>query len=125
LGAARRAKKAAINAAKMGKRIAVIERDGMVGGASVHTGSIPSKTLRHAILYLTGFTERAFYGRDYRLRERITREEIAGRLRIIVTHETHLVRAQFNRNRVTELDGMARFGREGLSGAFPVHSRHR
>jgi NAD(P) transhydrogenase len=81
----------------------VIERDGMLGGASVHTGTIPSKTLRHAVLYLTGFNERAFYGRDYRLRERITRDEIGNRVRMIVTRETDHVRAQFSHNRVAQL----------------------
>jgi len=81
----------------------------MVGGVSVHSGTIPSKTLRDAILYLTGFNERSFYGQDYRLRERISSEEIASRVRMIVTRETNLVRSQFNRNRVTELDGTARF----------------
>jgi NAD(P) transhydrogenase len=86
----------------------VIER-AMVGGASVHSGTIPSKTLRDAILYVTGFNERSFYGQDYRLRERISREEIATRVRMIVTRETHRVRSQFNRNRVAELDGTGRF----------------
>jgi len=109
IGSGPAGQKAAINASKLGKRVAVIERAGMVGGVSVHSGTIPSKTLRDAILYLTGFNERSFYGQDYRLRERISREEIATRVRMIVTRETHLVRSQFNRNRVVELDGTARF----------------
>src|SRR6267142_4460047 len=109
IGSGPAGQKAAINAAKLRKRVAVIERAGMVGGASVHSGTIPSKTLRDAILYVTGFNERSFYGEDYRLRERISREEIATRVRMIVTRETHLVRSQFNRNRVVELDGTARF----------------
>jgi len=109
IGSGPAGQKAAINAAKLGKRVAVIERAGMVGGVSVHGGTIPSKTLRDAILYLTGFNERSFYGQDYRLRDRISREEISSRVRMIVTRETNLVRSQFNRNRVTELDGTARF----------------
>ena len=108
IGSGPAGQKAAINASKLGKRVAVIER-AMVGGASVHSGTIPSKTLRDAILYVTGFNERSFYGQDYRLREQISREEIATRVRMIVTRETHLVRSQFNRNRVVELDGTARF----------------
>jgi len=67
IGSGPAGQKAAINASKLGKRVAVIER-AMVGGASVHSGTIPSKTLRDAILYVTGFNERSFYGRDYRLR---------------------------------------------------------
>jgi NAD(P) transhydrogenase len=109
IGSGPAGQKAAINAAKMGKRVAVIERDSMVGGASVHSGTIPSKTLRHAVLYVTGFNERAFYGRDYRLRERISRDEIGNRVRMIVTGEAHHVRAQFNRNRIAELHGTAQF----------------
>lgn len=82
--------KGAINAAKLGKRVAVVERAGMLGGVSHHSGTIPSKTLRETVLYLTGFTERAFYGRDYRLRERVTKEDIASRVQMIVSRETQL-----------------------------------
>ena len=109
IGSGPAGQKAAINAAKLGKRVAVIERAGMVGGVSVHSGTIPSKTVRDAVLYLTGFNERAFYGQDYRLREQINREEIASRVRTIVTRETHLIRSQFSRNRVREIDGTGRF----------------
>jgi NAD(P) transhydrogenase len=109
IGSGPAGQKAAINAAKLGKRVAVIERDGMVGGASVHSGTIPSKTLRHVVLYVTGFNERAFYGRDYHLRQGVSRDEIASRVRMIVTREANHVRAQFNRNRITELHGTAQF----------------
>lgn len=109
IGSGPAGQKAAINAAKQGKRVAVIERAGMIGGASVHTGTIPSKTVRDAVLYLTGFNERAFYGQDYRLREHINKDEIASRVRTIVTRETHLVHSQFSRNHVVELDGTGRF----------------
>jgi NAD(P) transhydrogenase len=109
IGSGPAGQKAAINAAKQGKRVAVIERAGMIGGASLHSGTIPSKTVRDAVLYLTGFNERAFYGQDYRLREHITRDEIASRVQTIVTRETHLVRSQFNRNHIVELDGTGRF----------------
>jgi NAD(P) transhydrogenase len=109
IGSGPAGQKAAINASKQGKRVVVIERAGMIGGASVHTGTIPSKTVRDAVLYLTGFNERAFYGQDYRLREHISRDEIASRVRTIVTRETHLVQSQFSRNHVVELDGTGRF----------------
>jgi NAD(P) transhydrogenase len=109
IGSGPAGQKAAINAAKLGKRVVVIERDGMVGGVSVHSGTIPSKTVRDAVLYLTGFNERAFYGQEYRLREQISRDEIANRVRTIVNRETRLVRSQFSRNRVVELDGTGRF----------------
>jgi NAD(P) transhydrogenase len=109
IGSGPAGQKAAINAAKRGKRVVVLERAGMIGGASVHSGTIPSKTVRDAVLYLTGFNERAFYGQDYRLREHISRDEIASRVRTIVTRETHLVQSQFSRNHVVELDGTGRF----------------
>src|SRR6266849_6429192 len=108
IGSGPAGQKAAINASKLGKRVAVIERAGMVGGVSVHSGTIPSKTVRDAVLYLTGFNERAFYGQDYRLREQINRDEIASRVRTIVTRETHLIRSQFSRNRVGQIDGTGR-----------------
>ena len=88
IGSGPAGQKAAIAAAKLGKRVVVIERGGMLGGVSVHSGTIPSKTVRDAVLYLTGFNERAFYGQEYRLREQINREEIASRVRTIVTRET-------------------------------------
>jgi NAD(P) transhydrogenase len=109
IGSGPAGQKAAMNAAKLGKRVAVTERDGMVGGASVHSGTIPSKTLRHVVLYVTGFNERAFYGRDYHLRQGVSRDEMASRVRMIVTREANHVRAQFNRNRITELHGTAQF----------------
>ncbi len=72
--------KGAIAAAKLGKRVAVVDRKEMVGGVCLHTGTIPSKTLREAILYLTGFRERSFYGRDYTVRNEITVADLAFRV---------------------------------------------
>src|SRR6201998_1652501 len=104
IGSGPAGQKGAINAGKLGTRVLGIERAGMLGGASVHSGTIPSKTVRDAVLYLTGFNERAFYGQDYRLREQINRDKIDSRVRTIVTRETHLVRSQFSRNSVAEVD---------------------
>ena len=87
----------------------MIEREAWWAGASVHSGTIPSKTLRHAILYLTGFNERSFYGRDYRLREHITRDDIGNRVRMIVAARP----STFGRNStgiaLQHFDGTARF----------------
>ena len=63
--------KAAIAAAKLGKTVAVIEHDGTLGGVCTNTGTIPSKTLREAVLYLTGITQRELYGVSYRVKENI------------------------------------------------------
>ena len=64
--------KAAICAAKLRKKVAVIERKRTIGGVCVHTGTIPSKTFREAILYLSGLRQRTFYGRGYALKENIS-----------------------------------------------------
>ena len=76
IGSGPAGQKAAIAAAKLGKRVAIIDKETMLGGVCVHTGTIPSKTIREAILYLTGFRQRAFYGEDYRLKDRIRREDL-------------------------------------------------
>jgi len=65
IGSGPAGQKGAIAAAKLGKRVAVVDRREMTGGVCVHTGTIPSKTLREAILYLSGFRQRTFYGKDY------------------------------------------------------------
>jgi len=101
--------KGAIAAAKLGKRVAVVDRKEMVGGVCLHTGTIPSKTLREAILYLTGFQERSFYGRDYTLRNEITVADLAFRVQKVMAKEMEVVRAQLGRNRVAILSGSARF----------------
>jgi NAD(P) transhydrogenase len=101
--------KGAIAAAKLGKRVAVVDRKEMVGGVCLHTGTIPSKTLREAILYLSGFRERTFYGRDYAVSKDITVGDLAFRVQKVLGREIEVVRAQLNRNRVVTLTGTARF----------------
>ncbi|HEY1250845.1 MAG TPA: Si-specific NAD(P)(+) transhydrogenase [Thermoanaerobaculia bacterium] len=101
--------KGAIAAAKLGKKVAVVDRKEMVGGVCLHTGTIPSKTLREAILYLTGFRERTFYGRDYSVRNEITVPDLAFRVQKVMEREMEVVRAQLGRNHVAMLHGAARF----------------
>src|SRR6267142_3208809 len=72
IGSGPAGQKGAIAAAKLGKRVAMVDRREMTGGVSLHTGTIPSKTLREAVLYLTGYRQRAFYGRDYKLKQEIS-----------------------------------------------------
>lgn len=109
IGSGPAGQKGAICAAKMRKRVALIDRGRMVGGVCVHTGTIPSKTLRDAILHLTGFRERTLYGRDYTLKDNISMQDLGFRVSAIVERETQVVRAQFKRNEVTVFDGAARF----------------
>jgi len=101
--------KAAIAAAKLGKRAAVVERREVVGGVCVNTGTIPSKSLREAVLYLTGLSQRDLYGQSYRVKEDITMEDLSRRSRHVVEREREVVRDQLARNRVALLQGEARF----------------
>ncbi len=71
--------KAAIAAAKLGKSVAVIEQRPMLGGVCVNTGTIPSKTLREAVLYLTGMNQRELYGASYRVKDKITPADLLSR----------------------------------------------
>ena len=71
--------KAAIAAAKLGKSVAVIERGRTLGGVCVNTGTIPSKTLREAVVYLTGMSQRELYGASYRVKEKITPADLLAR----------------------------------------------
>src|SRR5579875_3774191 len=101
--------KAAIAAAKLGKRVAVVERPEMMGGVCLQTGTIPSKTLREAILYLTGLDQREMYGQSYRVKEDITVADLTARTQHVVSREADVVRNQLTRNRVTILPGLAHF----------------
>lgn len=109
IGSGPAGQKAAITAAQLGKRVVIVDRPQMLGGVSVHTGTIPSKTLREAILYLTGFRERTFYGQEYALKEQISVRDLSFRVRTVVQRETELIRAQLRRAGVTILVGAARF----------------
>src|SRR5207245_10195777 len=90
IGSGPAGQKGAICAAKMRKRVAVIERKGMIGGVCVHTGTIPSKTLREAVLYLSGFQLRTFYGRHYTLKEHMWSQDRAFIVSVYVTGQSSL-----------------------------------
>jgi NAD(P) transhydrogenase len=101
--------KAAIAAAKLDRRVAVVERPDMIGGVCLNTGTIPSKTLREAVLYLTGLDQREMYGQSYRVKDDITIADLAARTRHVVGKENDVVRSQLSRNRVAILSGTAHF----------------
>src|SRR5215467_13536841 len=84
--------KGAIAAAKLGKKVAVVDRKEMVGGVCLHTGTISSKTLREAILYLTGLDQREMYGSSYRVKEEITIADLTARTQHVVSCEIDVVR---------------------------------
>jgi NAD(P) transhydrogenase len=101
--------KAAIAAAKLDRRVAVVERPEMLGGVCVNTGTIPSKTLREAIFYLAGLGQREVYGQSYRVKDEITVADLTARTRHVVSRENDVVRSQLARNRVTIVGGLAYF----------------
>ncbi|GLZ45240.1 NAD(P)(+) transhydrogenase [Actinomycetospora sp. NBRC 106375] len=109
LGSGPGGQKAAIAAAKLGKRVAVVERRGMVGGVCTQTGTIPSKTLREAVLYLTGYAMRGLYGESYRVKQDITVQDLLARTHFVIGREVEVIRAQLQRNRVDLLSGEGRF----------------
>jgi NAD(P) transhydrogenase len=101
--------KAAIQAAKLRRRVAVIERRRVLGGTSINVGTIPSKTIREAVVYLTGLHLRAVYGQDYRIKDEISIEDLSARVRYVVERERSVVRDQLLRNHVAIIEGTGRF----------------
>ena len=109
IGSGPAGRRASVQAAKLGKSVLVIDRRGQVGGVSVHTGTIPSKTLRETVLNLSGFRERGFYGKAYRVKKEISADDLRQRLRLTLDHEVETLDHQFARNQIQTLMGHARF----------------
>ena len=109
IGSGPAGRRSAIQAAKLGKRVLVIENRLRVGGVSVHTGTIPSKTLRETVLNLSGWRERGFYGLSYRVKKDIEGKDLGVRLRMTLDHEIEVLEHQFARNGVKTFAGVARF----------------
>jgi NAD(P) transhydrogenase len=108
IGSGPAGQKAAIQAAKLGHKVAVVERREL-GGVSVNWGTIPSKTLREAIVYLTGMSQRTTYGDSYRVKEEITIDDLRVRTQQVIDREVDVVRNQLLRNHVQVIGGSARF----------------
>ncbi len=109
IGSGPAGQKGAIAAAKVGKRVAIIDRTVMIGGVSVHTGTIPSKTIREAIFQLTGSAVKALYGNEHRSHSDISVQDVSSRVIAIVARETEVIRAQLKRNGIAILQGTAHF----------------
>ncbi len=101
--------RAAVAAAKLGKRVAVIERMKVVGGDCINTGTIPSKTLREAVIDLSGLRQRSLYGEAYRNKTDITAQDLLLRTGIVMQRERDVVEAQLRRNGIQLISGTARF----------------
>jgi NAD(P) transhydrogenase len=100
---------AAIQAGKLKRKVLVVERGGAVGGVSVHTGTIPSKTLRETIMNLSGYRERTFYGRSYRAKDVIKADDLRARLVQTLNFEVDNLDHMFSRNHVEVIHGEAHF----------------
>jgi NAD(P) transhydrogenase len=109
IGSGPSGRRAAIQAAKLGKTVLVVDKRAEVGGVSVHTGTIPSKTMRETVLNLTGWRERGFYGRSYRVKKDITAADLLARTSKTLEHEVDVLEHQFSRNYVLTVQGQARF----------------
>lgn len=109
LGSGPGGQKAAIAAAKLGRRVAIVERRHMMGGVCINTGTIPSKTLREAVLYLTGLNQREMYGQSYRLKDEITVDDLTARTQHVIGREIDVIRSQLARNRIRLLTGTGSF----------------
>ncbi|HTZ32860.1 MAG TPA: Si-specific NAD(P)(+) transhydrogenase [Methylomirabilota bacterium] len=101
--------RAAIQAAKAGKHAAVVEKLTMVGGVCINTGTIPSKTMREAVLHLSGFYNQAFYGSNYHVKENITMSDLSFRVTRVIENEAAVLQDQLKRNSVDLYHGVGSF----------------
>jgi len=109
IGSGPAGQRAAIQAAKLNKRTALVERKAVIGGVCINSGTIPSKTLREAALYLTGYRLRGLYGASYSVKEHITMEDLQFRTEHVVRHEIDVTRHQLMRNQVDVFTADAAF----------------
>ena len=109
IGSGPSGRRAAVQSAKLGKTVLVVDKGSRLGGVSVHTGTIPSKTLRETVLNLSGWRERGFYGRGYRVKQEISIGDLIQRLHKTLDHEVEVLQHQFMRNAVRSLRAEARF----------------
>lgn len=109
IGSGPAGQRAAIQAAKLNKRVAVVERKTILGGVCINTGTIPSKTLREAVMHLSGYRERSLYGASYTVKQNITMADLMYRTDHVIQHELDIVRHQLQRNRVELISAEASF----------------
>jgi NAD(P) transhydrogenase len=101
--------RAAIQAVKAGKRVALVEKQSAVGGVCINTGTIPSKTMREAVLHLSGFYDQSFYGANYHAKDHITMADLNFRVQRVIENEVSVIGDQLKRNGVDLIHGLGRF----------------
>ena len=125
IGSGPSGQRAAIQAAKLDKVVAICERRELVGGVCVNTGTIPSKTFREGALFLSGFIQREIYGQSYVVKENITMGDLVSRCNMVINREVDIIRHQMQRNQVSVIDGRARFLSNRELEVISEHSRIR
>ena len=109
IGSGPAGQRAAIQASKSGKRVALIEKQTVVGGTCINTGTIPSKTMREAVMHLSGYNYQNVYGMNYRVKEKITISDLAFRVQHVIKTEVDVTQAQLSRNGIDVVFGIASF----------------
>jgi NAD(P) transhydrogenase len=109
IGSGPAGQRAAISTAKHGKRVALVEQREVVGGTSINTGTIPSKTFREAVLHLSGYNYQSIYGLNYRVKDKITMADLAFRVQHVIKTEIDVTQSQLTRNNIDMLAGVASF----------------
>ncbi|MBL8749342.1 MAG: Si-specific NAD(P)(+) transhydrogenase [Planctomycetes bacterium] len=109
IGSGPAGQKAAVQAAKNGRSVCVVEREIGVGGACVHRGTIPSKTLRETAVYLSGFRSRLSHHVQFELPSDLQLASLMDRMEAVVTAHVAFQRAQLERNGIRQIHGRARF----------------
>src|SRR5215467_4940607 len=109
IGSGPAGQRAAIYGAKLNKRVALVEAREVVGGVCINTGTIPSKTLREAVLHLSGYNYQSIYGVTYRVKDKVTMADLAFRVQHVIKTEIDVTQAQLSRNNVDLMFGAASF----------------
>ncbi len=106
IGSGPAGERAALQAAKLGKRAVVIERKPSIGGVMIHTGTLPSKTLRETVLYIAGLKQRSVYGLQVNLQDKLTVRELMHRKENVIQKEMEVIQDQLTRNGIEVIYGV-------------------
>src|SRR6185436_20598640 len=122
IGSGPAGEKGAAQAAYFGKKVALIEKEPVLGGAAANTGTLPSKTLRESALYLSGFRQRGLYGINFSLKDQVTARDFLYRERLVVQAERARVAENLKRHKVDLYSGVASFVDPHTVAIKPSHS---
>ncbi|MDE0138224.1 MAG: Si-specific NAD(P)(+) transhydrogenase [bacterium] len=108
IGSGPAGQRTAIQASKLGKRTVILEKEPRIGGINIYAGTV-SKTMRDAVLYLTGYRERNIYGQSYAVKQNITMNDLMVRTRYVIQQQSDILQSQLGRNRVETIIGEGSF----------------